>query len=413
MSNRIHEGSIRDDIAAHSGDSKKQLRDFSNELFDILRQNLLADGHIRLHQFGSFKLKWTKERTGKNPQTGEAIIIPAHPRITFTATKALKDKVSAGEINAMDSQINKKEPLTEVINNNMPIKEKPLNKQDQKKFVNVEPYLRKNLPPTLNPEAKRNFPTSLVAAVLLSTLVIYFANKDTSIKDTNYVAQTNVTEASSSTVSPVQPEPTTRHVKQTNSIEIKAAEKSLAETKPAQIIESTAILLTKTKTTKKSLSETGSLIQEEETKQYLAATDQLIKTKTIQNKNDAFFKQRDHKLVNGDSLWRLSRKNYINPFFWPHIYHANRYKIHNPNKLFIGKSISLPTLFGDPENLNAEDRRNIAEGYFLVYLHHKKSNNPFPYYALLGAEKFDPQVIKDHAYDIDEEDWNNLQIASN
>jgi len=63
--------------------------------------------------------------------------------------------------------------------------------------------------------------------------------------------------------------------------------------------------------------------------------------------------------------------------------------------------------------LSAEDRRNIAEGYFLVYLYHKKTNKPFPYYALLGAEKFDPAVIKDHAYDIDEEDWNNLQIASN
>jgi len=413
MSNRIHEGAIRDDIATSSDDSKKQLRDFSNALFDILRNNLLADGHIRLHQFGSFKLKWTKERSGKNPQTGEAIIIPAHPRITFTAAKALKDKVSRGETDPIVPPLVQHEPVTKTINDNLPIEDKPVNDRDKKIILNPEPYLRKNLPPTLITETKRRFPTSLAAAVMLSVSVIYFIAQDTNTDESYYAAQSDTIETSSTTAAPFKSEPATKHDNQSASIKIKTVEESSPEKKPAQKAQDITDTLAKTEATNASLPIASSLIKEEATKKPLIATDSLLATKATHIETATFFKQRAHKLVNGDSLWRLSKKNYVNPFYWPHIYQANKFKIRNPNKLLIGRIITLPTLSGNPANLSAEDRRNIAEGYFLVYLYHKKTNKPFPYYALLGAEKFDPEVIKDHAYDIDEEDWNNLQIASN
>ena len=100
-----------------------------------------------------------------------------------------------------------------------------------------------------------------------------------------------------------------------------------------------------------------------------------------------FFTERSHQLINGDSLWRLSNKHYINPFYWPHIYQANRYKIRNPNRLFTGRTITLPTLYGSPDSLTKKDKKHIAEGYFLIYLYQKKHNKPFPYYALLGRQQ--------------------------
>ena len=76
----------------------------------------------------------------------------------------------------------------------------------------------------------------------------------------------------------------------------------------------------------------------------------------------------------------------------------------------MGKVIQLPELIGEPDNLTAEDRRNIAEGYFLVYQYYKKTDKPFPYYALLGAH---PSLIQERIYEIDKQDWHSLQLVSN
>lgn len=45
--------------------------------------------------FGTFKRTETKPRKGRNPQTGEALNLPASARPAFTAGKAFKDNVKA------------------------------------------------------------------------------------------------------------------------------------------------------------------------------------------------------------------------------------------------------------------------------------------------------------------------------
>lgn len=44
--------------------------------------------------FGTFVVKETAERKGRNPQTGEQITIPAGKRLSFKVSKALKDAVN-------------------------------------------------------------------------------------------------------------------------------------------------------------------------------------------------------------------------------------------------------------------------------------------------------------------------------
>lgn len=54
----------------------------------------IAQGEkVALTGFGDFEAKESKARTGRNPQTGEEIQIPASMRPSFSAKKALKDKV--------------------------------------------------------------------------------------------------------------------------------------------------------------------------------------------------------------------------------------------------------------------------------------------------------------------------------
>jgi DNA-binding protein HU-beta len=51
-------------------------------------------GSVVLVGFGKFDTLKTKERTGRNPQTGEPMTIPEGKRPRFAAGKDFKDKVA-------------------------------------------------------------------------------------------------------------------------------------------------------------------------------------------------------------------------------------------------------------------------------------------------------------------------------
>lgn len=50
---------------------------------------------VALIGFGTFEVKSTAAREGRNPKTGETIAIPAAKKPAFTASKVLKDEVNA------------------------------------------------------------------------------------------------------------------------------------------------------------------------------------------------------------------------------------------------------------------------------------------------------------------------------
>ena len=55
----------------------------------------LKDGDkVALIGFGTFEVKTTAAREGRNPKTGEAITIPAAKKPAFSASKALKDAIN-------------------------------------------------------------------------------------------------------------------------------------------------------------------------------------------------------------------------------------------------------------------------------------------------------------------------------
>lgn len=109
-----------------------------------------------------------------------------------------------------------------------------------------------------------------------------------------------------------------------------------------------------------------------------------------------YFAEQPHKIARGESLWRLARQHYNDPLLWPHIYQANAALIDNPDQLQIGANIVLPSLQGSPEQLTLSDRRNIAEGYYLTYLHYKQTGHKDAFFALLEAKRYDNKVVDEH-----------------
>jgi nucleoid DNA-binding protein len=73
--------------------TKKQAKEVVETLFGAITKSLKKKDPVAISGFGTFKLKQTKARMGRNPKTGEAIQIPAKKKITFRASKDLKEAV--------------------------------------------------------------------------------------------------------------------------------------------------------------------------------------------------------------------------------------------------------------------------------------------------------------------------------
>jgi nucleoid DNA-binding protein len=68
-------------------------------VFETIINALKGKDQVTVAGFGTFKVSNRKARTGRNPKTGEAIMIKARNVPKFMAAKALKDAVdeSSGE----------------------------------------------------------------------------------------------------------------------------------------------------------------------------------------------------------------------------------------------------------------------------------------------------------------------------
>ena len=79
---------------AGTGMTKKEAAEAVDVVIDTITKALVNGDKVSLVGFGSFSVKKRKARTGRNPQTGEAIKIKAKKVPVFSAGKALKDAVS-------------------------------------------------------------------------------------------------------------------------------------------------------------------------------------------------------------------------------------------------------------------------------------------------------------------------------
>tara|TARA_X000000368_G_C22992394_1_gene694945 strand:- start:331 stop:651 length:321 start_codon:yes stop_codon:yes gene_type:complete len=81
----------REDIAEslnnEFGLTKKDCSNFVNDFLDIIIDGLKNDGFVKIHNFGSFKIKRKKSRMGRNPKTKIDVIISARNVITFKPSK--------------------------------------------------------------------------------------------------------------------------------------------------------------------------------------------------------------------------------------------------------------------------------------------------------------------------------------
>ena len=73
--------------------TKKEAERALNAFIELIGEEMAKGGEVSLTGFGKFEVKERAERNGRNPQTGETMVIPARKVVTFKAGKQLQEKV--------------------------------------------------------------------------------------------------------------------------------------------------------------------------------------------------------------------------------------------------------------------------------------------------------------------------------
>lgn len=76
------------------GFSKRETAQIVDSALELIKSTLAAERPVLISSFGKFDVSERKAHKGRNPQTGEAIIIPARKVVTFRASRVLKERIN-------------------------------------------------------------------------------------------------------------------------------------------------------------------------------------------------------------------------------------------------------------------------------------------------------------------------------
>ena len=85
---------ITESIREKFGLPKKDCARIVESLFDIIKDDLNIGDDVMISGFGKWTVKSKKERKGRNPQTGQALMIGARRVVTFKPSSVLRGRVS-------------------------------------------------------------------------------------------------------------------------------------------------------------------------------------------------------------------------------------------------------------------------------------------------------------------------------
>ena len=82
---------IVETIYERVGFSKKESADLVETVFAIIKDTLSAGEKVKISGFGNFVVRHKNARKGRNPQTGQEILLEARKVLTFKPSLVLKN----------------------------------------------------------------------------------------------------------------------------------------------------------------------------------------------------------------------------------------------------------------------------------------------------------------------------------
>ena len=85
---------IIEEVRANNRLTKKQSSETVEALLEIMKETLASGEDVLISGFGKFYVKEKKERRGRNPATGEDMMLDARKVITFKCSGKLRKRVN-------------------------------------------------------------------------------------------------------------------------------------------------------------------------------------------------------------------------------------------------------------------------------------------------------------------------------
>lgn len=81
-------------LDARTGIGAALASDITKAVLDLIAAELATGAKVSLSGFGSFEVRDRAARTGRNPQTGAPLVVPAHRSVVFRPAAALRGQVN-------------------------------------------------------------------------------------------------------------------------------------------------------------------------------------------------------------------------------------------------------------------------------------------------------------------------------
>ena len=95
LNNNVTRDDIAQTIHEEFGLSKKDCLQLVHDIINIIIEGLEKNKIVKIHNFGTFKLKMKKSRIGRNPKTKEEYTIKERNVISFKPSKSVLSYINS------------------------------------------------------------------------------------------------------------------------------------------------------------------------------------------------------------------------------------------------------------------------------------------------------------------------------
>ena len=85
---------LADALFDQLGLNKREAKDFIDAFFELVVAELAQGKSVKISGFGNFEVHTKTARPGRNPQTGEPVVISARKVVTFRASSSLRQQIT-------------------------------------------------------------------------------------------------------------------------------------------------------------------------------------------------------------------------------------------------------------------------------------------------------------------------------
>lgn len=92
--NNVTRKELAEAVAEHLGFSRSSCAGIVDSFFKTMKTSLMEGEPIKIVHFGTFSLRDKNPRNGRNPRTGESILIKKRQMVSFKPSKILREQLN-------------------------------------------------------------------------------------------------------------------------------------------------------------------------------------------------------------------------------------------------------------------------------------------------------------------------------